>query len=273
MGEKRRPIDLSGERTSAPRRQRSGSSDADFEQVTLLSRLALGALLIGGDEVIRRVQQAQQTIEAEPDPAGDTSGNEEETAVDLLRYLGIGLLAQSQRRMARRVRRGYFFSRGVTNTFFETLNWATDNPIARPIRRPIEARLIRLAEEVGRVVNEGRLEERQARRLTSEALNETVDEVFVTVSDSPEIEELIRRVIGQQSAGLASIVVSNTRKISLSADDLAEGIVRRLVRRKPRSALPPSPLVGKPQTMYGLDEKEKLLGPDSEGGVAADLIQ
>lgn len=272
MSGKRKPIGLPMDGATEQELQREASSNTKGQEIELLSRLALGALLMGSDELTRRLQQAQQSLEAEPEFAQQDLDTGEETVVDLLRYMGIGLLAQGQRRMARRVRRGYYFSLGVTSWFVESLDRATDNPLVRPVRRPIETQLERLGQEIGRVVTEGRLEEQKARQLTEETLSETVEEVFVSVSDSPEVEILIRRVVGQQSAGLAGVIVGNTRRVSVSADNLVEGIARRLLRRKPRAELPPSPLLGKPQSMYALEEKDGLPRLGDEGAVVVDYL-
>ena len=44
-------------------------------------------------------------------------------------------------------------------------------------------------------------------------------------------------VVREQSTGLTTTVVSNTRQLTVSADDVAEGVVRRLLRRGPRPPL------------------------------------
>jgi hypothetical protein len=45
----------------------------------------------------------------------------------------------------------------------------------------------------------------------------------------------------QQGAGLTGTLVDNTRQITASADDLAEGVLRRLLRRGARPALSANP--------------------------------
>jgi hypothetical protein len=49
--------------------------------------------------------------------------------------------------------------------------------------------------------------------------------------------------------------VDNSRSVSLTADDAAEGLLRWLLRRTPRRSLPPSPVEGEPQNMYAAQAK------------------
>jgi hypothetical protein len=56
--------------------------------------------------------------------------------------------------------------------------------------------------------------------------------------------------------------MSNSRQLGVSADDLAEGVLRRLLRRKQRRELPPSLLAGKPLTMY--DPRNPVQGAQDE---------
>jgi hypothetical protein len=57
-------------------------------------------------------------------------------------------------------------------------------------------------------------------------------------------------LVGQKSVGLATVLADNTRTLTATADDVADGTLRKLLRRMPRQELPPSPLEGKSQTMY-----------------------
>jgi hypothetical protein len=70
------------------------------------------------------------------------------------------------------------------------------------------------------------------------------------LAESPELTSAIERVLVGQGTGLTGTAMGSARQLGTSADDLAEGVVRRLLGRKPRQELPPSPLVGKPLMMY-----------------------
>jgi hypothetical protein len=140
---------------------------------------------------------------------------------------------------------------------------ATDRRFARPVRRALAPRLQRLEREAEVVINEGRLEERNAKLLTAETIDELIDQVVDELAKSPELTDKVLELVSQQGAGLASVAGDNARSLSLIADNFSERLVRGLLRRKPREELAPSPLVGVRQTMYspeeiteGIDEHE-----------------
>jgi hypothetical protein len=56
-----------------------------------------------------------------------------------------------------------------------------------------------------------------------------------TISRSPALAELV----STQSSSVAADILEEVRERGVSADTLAEALVRRLLRRRPRSALPP----------------------------------
>jgi hypothetical protein len=126
----------------------------------------------------------------------------------------------------------------------------TDNRLMRPLRRPVESRWKRLREQARILAEEGRLEEQSSRRLTRRTVDGLTDEITKYVAENPELALLIREQIAAQSAGLAEVVATNTRQLTVAGDEAVEGAVRRFLRRTPRRALPSSPLRGKPQTMY-----------------------
>jgi hypothetical protein len=231
------------------------STGLEFERLQLLTRLLLGSLSQGSGELMERLRDLEREIQAEPDLPGQESGPVDETVYDLLRYLGIGLLARGETQIGRRARRGYYFSLGVTSWFIEQVDRATDNVLVRPVRRPIESRIRNLWEQIGLVAEEGKQEEQTARLLTRRAVFVTLDELVDSLAESPELADLIKRQTAQRSAGLGQVAVDNTRRATVRADDLAEGLVRRLLRRRPRQELPRSPLLGEPQTMYSLEAR------------------
>jgi hypothetical protein len=69
---------------------------------------------------------------------------------------------------------------------------------------------------------------------------------------------LVRDQIAQQSGTVASAAVTTGRTATVAADNVMEGLIRRLFRRTPRTELPASPLAGKPQTMYDTEERVGL---------------
>jgi hypothetical protein len=227
-------------------------SELESEDLQLLSRLLVGLLLAGGDELLQIMRGLQQEIEADPGLLTPVVADDE-TTLDLLRYLAIGLLARGQKRVAKGVSKGIRLSLSATGWTLRTLDRWTDNRFTRPFRRPIESRLWNLEQETDLIIKEGRLEEQNARLLANRTVGEIIDELLDFMSENPDLAEFIREMVGRQSVGLAGVVRDNARQVSSAGDYIAEGVVRRLLRRRSRRELPPSPLMGKPQTMYSLE--------------------
>ena len=89
--------------------------------------------------------------------------------------------------------------------------------------------------------------------------------VISAVAENPELLEFVQHLLSQQGRGMASSVVDNTRSVTLTADDAADGLLRRLLRRTPRGELPPSPVEGRPQTMYEPTASAERGRPDVDG--------
>jgi methyl-accepting chemotaxis protein len=227
------------------------AGELDFEDIELVSRFLLGLLIFGGEELLSRLRTAQQRIEASRDLVAVDVVPDDESMTDLLGYLTLGMFVRGQKRLARRIDRGIRFTMSTAGWALGTLNRLTDNRLARPFRQPIEQRMFELVMEGQQVIYEGRREVHASRMLATKTVDETIDEVVQILAENPEVTAAIQQVIAGQGAGLTGTVVGNARHLGMSADDLAETMARRLLRRKPRRELPPSPLAGKPQTMYG----------------------
>jgi len=226
------------------------SPPLEFERLQLLTRLVLGAGLSGGEwlmDVLRAVHRDM--------PDAPPLSPEAESSADLLRYLGIGLLVEGQKWAARTMRNGLYLSLGVTGWVLEKANRWTDNRLLRPFRRPVEAQLQGFGRDVAHLIEVGRYEERQARSLTAGTMSEVIDQVLDYVGENPDLADFVQQLIGRQSIGMAGMVRDNARRVSVVGDAAVEGVVRRILRRKPRRDLPPSPLAGKRQDMYSFDDR------------------
>ena len=85
------------------------------------------------------------------------------------------------------------------------------------------------------------------------------------LAESPELTDMIVELVSQQGKGMAGAVGDNARSLSVIADNATESFARRLLRRKPRQELPPSPMRDVPQTMYSPGElTEGKMGMSSE---------
>ena len=237
---------------AAPDVQRAVQS----EDLQLLSRFLIGAALLGSDELMARLRLVQEQLDADPDGHASGASLEQESELELLRYLSIGLLGRGREVVVGGMRRGMRLTLGVTRNALSGVDRLSDNPLTRPLRRSIVARVRDLGEKAAVLIGEGRREEQKARLLANGTVSEIIDEVLDFVSESPEVEQLVQDMIGQQSAGLAGVVADNARSVTVTGDYLIEGLARRLLRRKGRLELPPSPLAGMPQDMYSADTLE-----------------
>jgi hypothetical protein len=218
--------------------------------VLLLSRLVVGLLFFGGEELLLRLRSVQQRIESRGElAAGEVIPNEETTA-EALGYLAVGILIRGGKRLARAVNRGIHLSMDVAGWTVGSFSRLTDNRLARPLRQPIERGIRGLMGQGEAAIHDGRREVYASRELADETLDEVIEELIQALAENPELTSAIERVLVGQGAGLTGTAMGSARQLGTSADDLTEGVVWRLLGRKPRRELPPSPLAGKPRTMY-----------------------
>ncbi len=227
----------------------------------LFVRFLVGLTLLGREELLERLQVFQSEIDTNPRFQSKHEYFVDESGMDTLRYLMIGFLARSNRWTIDAIRSGVNRTYRTTNRLLNTFYTLTDNPLMRPTKHRVEAFIDNLEQEGKRLVKEGRFEEVHGRDLASETVSEIIDEFIDYLAENPKLSELIREQLGEQSIGLAGTMVDNSRRLSVGADNVLEGIIRRLLRLTPRENLPQSPLVGEPQTMYyreieELDESE-----------------
>ncbi|HSO27720.1 MAG TPA: hypothetical protein VLS48_06590 [Anaerolineales bacterium] len=231
----------------------SGSQQNDA--VELYTRLMLGLIILGGDELLKRLRMFQVEIAQRPDLQARFNNLDQESGSDLLRYLLVGGLARGRRKAAGFFQAGVNFSfrsaARALNLFYDI----TDNFVLRPLQRPVDALLIGSEDIAHSLVDEGRVVEQQGRLLANLTVHQVIDEFIDTISENEQLAQLVRAQIGQQSIGLAEVVVDNSRRISSAADGLLEGFVRRVLRLRTRRELPASPLAGQPQVMYLPDDE------------------
>jgi len=220
------------------------------EDLERLSRVVVGLLLLGGYALAQRLREFEEQIEARATVVDQDGTASDEATWDLVRYLTIGTLMRGQKQIVSGVHKGVLLSAGTADWMAGKLDKWTDNRLMQPVRRPIESRWRRLKHKASQLIETGRLEEQKSRLLASHTVDEIMDEIMAYVARDPDLALLIREQIAAQSSGLAEVVAGNTRQVTVSADDSVEGVVRQFLRRKPRGALPDSPLLGKPQTMY-----------------------
>lgn len=220
----------------------SGDTEAGagHSDLHLLSRLLIGLAYVGSDELISRLRTIGSAVAADIETYGGTIPDDESMA-EMLSYLALGTMLRGQRRLARRMRQGLDLSRQAAGWALSTADRLTSNRLARPFRQSVERRMWVALLEGQQAIAEGRRESQTSRLLAERTVEELVDDVIEAMLQNPELMVSIQRLVAQQSVSLTGTVVGQTRQLTESADDVAEGIVRRVLRRGPRPPLSPTP--------------------------------
>ncbi len=206
----------------------------------LLGRMLVGLAYLGSEGLFSRLRAVGPTVTVDVEISGDTAP-EGETMADTASYLALGALLRGQRRVACRVRRGFDLSRRAAGLTLEAVDLLTRNPLARPFRRPVERWIQVVRSEGQQAIADGRREAQTSRMLVGRTAETVIDDVIEVVIENPELMVALQRLVRQQTAGLSDTVVSQTRQLTVSADDVAEGIARRLLGRGPRPELSLAP--------------------------------
>ena len=112
-----------------------------------------------------------------------------------------------------------------------TFDLARRAPGASRVTARFDAWRARGEDQLARWAAAGRRETADGRSLARGVLTTLRENAFARVSESPDL----KRVIREQSEGIAVTAVSELRDRSARADSLAEGAVRRLLGRGPES--------------------------------------
>lgn len=226
--------------------QTAGAENGDLE---LLARLLVGLVYLGSDELRLRLRSIEPGVAADVEIYGDAVP-QDETLAQMVSYLALGACLRGGRRLARGVRAGLGVSRQAAGWAVGTADRLTRNRLARPLRQPLERWIWTTLHDGQQAIAQGRREAQTSRLLAGRTVEQTVNDVIDAIIENPELMASVQRLARQESAGLTGTLVGNTRRVATSADDLAEGIVRRLLRRGPRPAL------SLPPTGAGRDEYE-----------------
>lgn len=215
------------------------AGDAEFDAYMAISRLVVGGIIEGTGQLATRLKRVETELKREY--ALDPKVGEINSTGDVLRYAAVGFVLSASEGIRDRVIKAV----DASDLFWEftgnTIKPLTENRITgfftAPFERAFDSIVERGQDTVTGWVERGRREEPISREL---ALNtaDTIFEEFITLlSENPELADLVQ----QQSVGLVGEVVDEVRSRTISADVLAETLVRRLLRRPPRSELPAPP--------------------------------
>lgn len=211
----------------------------DFETSKAMLRLLVGLALEGTDELSRRLRAWEaEVVQKKVTPPPTDPGSHTMSDADRLFYALIGMTFAIRQRAARDMA-GWLLSPGrVIQQMSDNVDKLSQNPLLRPFIKPVKDQADALGQqmqdEVERWIALGQAEERHSRAVARVAVPELIDEVLEILAENPELRALIQ----QQSVGLAGEVVDSMREVTVTADAVVEGIVRKMLRRAPRKQLP-----------------------------------
>lgn len=213
--------------------------EADFETSKALLRLLVGLTLEGTDELSRRLRdwEAQVALKSASASSPDTTSGDMSEG-DRLYYALIGMAFAVRQRAEDNVADWFTLSGRAMQHMIDAADTLARNPLLRPFVKPVrdqaEALGQQLQGEVERWIEIGQAEEQRSRAVARVAVPEIVEEVLQELAKNPELQALIQ----QQSVGLAEEVVDSVREVTVTADAVLEGIVRKVLNRTPRQQLP-----------------------------------
>lgn len=203
----------------------------DFE---LITRFAAGALILGLEELVRRAGKWDEQAPKDISPLAGGKSLEDSGYGDLARYMLLGMVTTGRRSAVKFAQVALRTPGGLAASLLRTTDRMTGSIFLRPLQRPISD-AIRRANQMSREwIDLGWQEEQISRYIASNGIPEIITDVIDMIADNPQLAQLVRDQLSAQSIGIASSVTDTSRKLSAVGDDVAESIVRRLLRRGTR---------------------------------------
>ncbi|HTP11564.1 MAG TPA: hypothetical protein VMP08_25095 [Anaerolineae bacterium] len=263
-----KPIDQQPALLSAP--DRSPAPIEPFDALRSTTRLLVGLALVGSDELLKRLQMLEHTIDTQPFDRAEMQAHIRTSPTgqhipDDIRYALIGLAFELQDQV--RVQTPRLLAAAdqiisdVTRPAQSVLNHL---PIVGPLSRTLglqyDAMQKRGEDRLRRWIAIGQREEARSRVLADQTFTRIVDDVIDYLADKPEVQDLI----AGQTTGLAGEVLNEVRERTVSGDSFLEGIVRAVLRKAPRAELPP-PSMEIRQSAVKVPERPLVAGSVEKG--------
>ena len=215
------------------------SADPEFDAYLAVVKMLLGGAIEGTAELTRRLERLEAELRAAE--AGPPGRGEVNSSADVVRYLLFGASLAA----ADGLRRRAFQWAEASDMFWRTTGSAvaplTTSRLTRRIVGPFDRAFGRLVDRGQQRVNDwvelGRANEPASRLLARQAYLEVVDDLIGFLAENEELADLVQK----KSVGLATEAVDEVRSRGVSADAIAENLVRRILRRPPRTELPVPP--------------------------------
>lgn len=209
-----------------------GSSDVIHQ----LARLAIGATELVLSGFLKQVGGLDEDPEKSRDHiiTGSESLPPQESSDANFRHALIGMAYEMQEHLIHSLHTVDQASRKIGEFVEPIANPLYHSTLLSPFRRHFEMLVLRGQDEVDRWIEIGNQEEQRSQVLAKQVIQETLDSSIASLTNNPQIEELIET----QSVSLANEIIEEVRERTVSADTFLESLARALLRRVPRSQLP-----------------------------------
>jgi hypothetical protein len=240
-----KPVDQSLAVVRVPDRAQRPAPIEPFDALRSTTRLLVGLALVGGDELLKRLQMLERDFDALPrDPeemaARIRTSPTGQHIPDDIRHALIGLAFDLQDQV--RVQTPRLLAAAdqiisdVTRPAQSVLNHIPIiGSLSKSLGLQYDAMQRRGEDRLQRWIAIGQREEARSRVLADQTVTRIVDDVIDYLADKPEVQNLIMG----QTTGLAGEVLGEVRERTVSGDSFLEGIVRAVLRKTPRAELPP----------------------------------
>jgi hypothetical protein len=190
-------------------------------------RLLVGSALNGTDAYLLRLRRAQEAQEsARPETIVI---DENEAFRDRLKYLLLGILFEAPDTLQRGMERVEQTSSKVYQLFSNLVSPITNSRIFNPLRVRYDDVAARCEKVIDRLVMNGRIEEQNSRMLLQQKnLDDVVNEVLEYVLLRTEVMQIVQ----ESGVGVAGGMVDEFRDQSASVDNLLEGKLKSLFKRR-----------------------------------------
>ncbi|OQY27277.1 MAG: hypothetical protein B6243_13175 [Anaerolineaceae bacterium 4572_5.2] len=160
----------------------------DFDALSALTRMAVGGVIEGADELLYRLQAWQKMAREDLQQGGKLPKRSDR---DLLRFALIGFIFESEDK----ARKGLSVVGKLSNQAIASTGGAVSREVgqtrmARSVKRRFNALVTRGEAQVGRWAQRGAVEEPLGRKMLREAVGDTVDDFIEHLAGN---EELVRQ--------------------------------------------------------------------------------
>ncbi|MBP6016496.1 MAG: hypothetical protein KA586_07225 [Candidatus Promineofilum sp.] len=210
-------------------------ADPEFDAYMTVIKLLIGGTIEGAAELSKRLERWESELRAAD---GALEAGQIHSDGDAARYLLAGMVLSAgdgaRRQVVRLAQASDMLFRITGNAAQPFVNNRLTGIVTRPFDRTFNRLVNRGQQRINDWIELGRTQEPGARRIARKTYKELVDELIGNLAENRELADLVQK----KSVGLASEAVDEFRSRTVSADAMAENIVRRILRRPPRSELP-----------------------------------